>query len=45
MRPGPDAVVFRKDRNYDAGRPCTSLHEVLHDDDNQLVKSPVVISY
>ena len=41
MRPGPDAVVFRKDRNYDAGRPCTSLHEVLHNGDNQ----PVVLSF
>lgn len=44
MRLVLDAVFCRKDRNFDAGRPCTNLREVLHNDDNKLVKSPAVIS-
>lgn len=37
MRPGPDAVVFRKDKPFFRERPCTDLHGILHNDDNQLV--------
>ena len=37
MRPGPDAVVFRKDKPFFRGRPFTDLHGILHNDDNQLV--------
>ena len=35
MRPGPDAVVFRKDKPFFRERPCTDLHEFLHEIDNQ----------
>jgi hypothetical protein len=41
VRPVVDAVICRKDRKNNAGRPCTSLHEVLHNGDNQ----PVVLAF
>ena len=35
MRPGPDAVVFRKDKPFFRERPCTDLHGILHEIDSQ----------
>lgn len=36
MRPGPDAVCCRKDRLFFKERPCTDLHGILHEIDNQI---------
>jgi hypothetical protein len=35
MRPGPDAVVFRKDKPFFRERLCTDLHGILHEIDSQ----------
>jgi len=45
MRPGPDAVVFRKDKPFFRERPCTDLHGILHGIDSQPIVLPFLSLY